>query len=62
MGLELSHFLGRERYERKGNPSNHRNGSYHRDFTLKGIRSPGPGSEGPARPVSDPSSAPEQAV
>ena len=37
MGLELSHFLGRERYERKGTPSNHRNGSYHRDFTLKGI-------------------------
>lgn len=37
MGLELSHFLGRERYERKGKPANHRNGSYHRDFTLKGI-------------------------
>jgi putative transposase len=29
MGLELSHFLGLERYERKGTPSNHRNDSYH---------------------------------
>jgi putative transposase len=37
MDLELTHFLGRERYERKRKPSNHRNGNYHRDFTLKGI-------------------------
>ena len=37
MDLELTHFLGRERYERKRDSSNHRNGSYHRDFTLKGI-------------------------
>jgi putative transposase len=37
MDLDLTHFLGRERYERKRMPSNHRNGNYHRDFTLKGI-------------------------
>ena len=38
MDMELTHFLGRRRYERtgEGNP-NHRNGSYDRGFTLKGI-------------------------
>lgn len=38
MDLEMTHFLGRERYERKGKESNHRNGNYPRDYTLKGIR------------------------
>jgi transposase-like protein len=33
----LSHFLGRGRYERCQGQSNHRNGSYGRHFTLKGI-------------------------
>lgn len=37
MGMELTHFLGRGRYERKGRRANHRNGGYHRDFALKGI-------------------------
>ena len=37
MDSELTHFLGRERYERSGGESNHRNGSYSRNFTLKGI-------------------------
>ena len=37
MRAELSHFLGREPYERKGADGNHRNGSYPRKFTLKGI-------------------------
>jgi putative transposase len=37
MGAELTHFLGRAPYERKGEESNHRNGSYDRRFTLKGI-------------------------
>jgi len=38
MGSELTNFLGRERYERPGSAeSNHRNGSYPRNFTLKGI-------------------------
>jgi transposase-like protein len=37
MRLDLTHFLGREPYERKGRDSNHRNGSDPRDFTLKGI-------------------------
>ncbi|MCJ7595928.1 MAG: IS256 family transposase [Desulfobacterales bacterium] len=37
MGTELSSFLGRERYERIEDESNHRNGSYPRGFTLKGI-------------------------
>ncbi len=34
---ELTHFLGRGRYERSEGQSNHRNGSYERRFTLKGI-------------------------
>lgn len=37
MGAELSHFLGRERYEHGGSDGNHRNGGYGRKFTLKGI-------------------------
>ena len=37
MGLELTDFLGRVPYERKGRNTNHRNGSYNRRFTLKGI-------------------------
>ena len=37
MNAELTHFLGRKPYERGGKDSNHRNGSYGRDFTLKGI-------------------------
>lgn len=34
---ELTNFLGREPYERRNGSSNHRNGSYTRRFTLKGI-------------------------
>ena len=34
---ELTHFLGREPYERSPGSSNHRNGSYKRHFALKGI-------------------------
>ena len=37
METELTHFLGRERYEHGHGEVNHRNGSYHRNFTLKGI-------------------------
>jgi len=37
MNAELSHFLGREPYERKAQESNHRNGSYRRKFTIKSI-------------------------
>ena len=37
MHMELTEFLGRERYERKQEDSNHRNGSYNRRYTLKGI-------------------------
>lgn len=37
MDVELSHFLGRERYKRSEGEVNHRNGSYGRHFTLKGI-------------------------
>ena len=38
MDSDLTHFLGRDRYERLGSgQSNHRNGSYPRSFTLKGI-------------------------
>jgi putative transposase len=35
MRAELSHFLGREPYERKEGETNHRNGSYERQFTMK---------------------------
>jgi len=37
MNSELTEFLGRESYERCDGESNHRNGSYPRHFTLKGI-------------------------
>jgi putative transposase len=37
MGVELTEFLGRDRYERSEAQINHRNGSYERKFTLKGI-------------------------
>jgi len=37
MKAELTEFLGRERYERVAGNENHRNGSYDRGFTLKGI-------------------------
>lgn len=37
MNAELSHFLGREWYERGHGEVNHRNGSYDRHFTLKNI-------------------------
>lgn len=37
MNVELTHFLGRKPYERKRGDVNHRNGSYGRNFTLKGI-------------------------
>ena len=37
MEKELTHFLGRERYERSQGEVNHRNGSYDRSFALKGI-------------------------
>ncbi len=35
MRAELSHFLGREPYERKEGETNYRNGSYERRFTMK---------------------------
>ena len=37
MEWELTVHLGRKRYERQEGQSNHRNGSYHRRFTMKGI-------------------------
>jgi len=37
MDAELTHFLGRKHYERRQGDVNHRNGSYGRNFTLKGI-------------------------
>ena len=37
MSTELTHFLGREAYERIEGDVNHRNGSYPREFTLKGV-------------------------
>jgi putative transposase len=37
MNAELTNFLGREPYERKREAANYRNGSYGRNFTLKGI-------------------------
>ena len=37
MDSELTSFLGRDRYERIAGVSNHRNGSYGRKYTLKGI-------------------------
>ena len=37
MKAELTHFLGRKPYVRVAEAVNHRNGSYGRDFTLKGV-------------------------
>jgi putative transposase len=37
MKAELTHVLGREKYERGKGETNHRNGSYDRDFCIKGI-------------------------
>lgn len=37
MSTELTHFLGRKAYERIEGEVNHRNGSYPREFTLKGV-------------------------
>jgi len=37
MDVELTEFLGRGHYERVAGQTNHRNGSYPRGFTLKGI-------------------------
>ncbi len=37
MNAELTHFLGREPYERGNGEVNHRNGTYDRNFTLKDI-------------------------
>jgi putative transposase len=37
MNMERTQFLGRERYEHGQGEVNHRNGSYPRNFTLKGI-------------------------
>jgi putative transposase len=38
MKMELTHFLGRKPYERREQEDpNHRNGSYDRNFTLKGV-------------------------
>jgi len=39
MDLERTEFLGRQRYEHAQGDVNHRNGSYSRNFTLKGIGS-----------------------
>ena len=37
MDMELTYFLGRDPYQRITGDVNHRNGSYDRNFTLKGI-------------------------
>ena len=37
MKAELTSFLGRDEYERREVEANHRNGSYGRKFSLKGI-------------------------
>jgi transposase-like protein len=37
MKVELAEYLDRKPYERKKDKSNHRNGFYHRNLTLKGI-------------------------
>lgn len=41
MDLELTEFLGRGRYERGEGDPDHRNSSYPRKFTLKGVSSVG---------------------
>jgi putative transposase len=37
MNAELTHYLGREPYQRVAEAANHRNGAYGRSFTLKGV-------------------------
>ena len=37
MNADLTQFLGRDFYKRGGDEVNHRNGSYDRNFTLKGV-------------------------
>ena len=37
MDAELTHHLGRQKYERLAGRSNHRNGGYQRRFCIKGI-------------------------
>jgi putative transposase len=37
MNAELTHFLGRKPYERSEEETNYRNGSYGRNFTIKGV-------------------------
>jgi putative transposase len=37
MNAELTHYLGREPYQRVAEAVNHRNGAYGRSFTLKGV-------------------------
>ena len=37
MDLELTHHLGRDKYERKKGNTDYRNGSYNRTFCIKGI-------------------------
>ncbi len=37
MDAELTHHLGREKYERVDGDANHRNGTYSRKFCIKGI-------------------------
>ncbi len=37
MNAEMTHFLGRERYERQEKEPDYRNGSYSRHFAIKGI-------------------------
>ena len=37
MKAELTHILGREKYERGRGETNYRNGNYNRDFCIKGI-------------------------
>jgi putative transposase len=37
MNAELTHYLGREPYQRAAEAANHRNGAYGRSFTLKGV-------------------------
>ena len=37
MGQELTHHVGREKYERKEGATDYRNGSYTRTFCIKGV-------------------------
>jgi hypothetical protein len=54
MQVELTHFLGRQPYERVEEGTNHRKSSYPRNFTLEGHRrSWGESTPGPEREISD---------